>query len=83
MLIVQRRFRFGLGRSRIPSSSASAAVTLAREAQTPRFLNRSTSSAIVQRRDSPPERQAMTASLKSTLRAWISTTFFQGLAGIL
>src|ERR1700686_2078699 len=62
-------------------SSASAAVTLAREAQTPMFLNRSTSSKTVQRRDSPPDRQAMTASLKSTLRTWISTEFFQGLAG--
>jgi hypothetical protein len=36
------------------ASSASAAVTLAREAQTPRFLNRSTNSKTVQRRDSPP-----------------------------
>jgi hypothetical protein len=59
-------------------SSASAAVTLAREAQMPRFLNRSTSSAIVQRRDYPPERQAMTASLKSMLGAWISRRSSRG-----
>src|SRR5271170_5426452 len=60
------------------ASSASADVTLARVAQTPRFLNRSTNSAIVQQRDSSPERQAIAASLKSTLRAWISTSSSRG-----
>src|SRR5271154_1615715 len=39
------------------ASSASAAVTLARVAQTPRFLNRSTNSPTVQQRDSPPEQR--------------------------
>ena len=42
--------------------AAPAAVTPAREAQTPRFLSLSTSSPTVQRRDSPPERQTMTMS---------------------
>src|ERR1700722_6191485 len=62
-----RRHGAQLESSSSTPSSASAAVTLARVAQTPRFLNRSTNSPTVQQRDSPPERQAMTASLKSTL----------------
>lgn len=72
--------RHGLqgARSSSNSSSASAAVTLARDVEMPRFLNRSTSSEIVQRRDSAPARQAMTAALNSTLSASFSMACSKG-----
>src|ERR1700761_6824351 len=53
-----RRHGAHLESSSSSPSSTSAAVTLARVAQTPRFLNSSTNSPTVQERDSPPERQA-------------------------
>ena len=53
-------------------SSASAAVTLAHEAQMPRFLTRSSNSPPSNSGTLPRDRQAMTASLRSTLRAWVS-----------
>ena len=62
--------------------SASAAVTLARVAQTPRLLSRSTNSPPVQQWDSPPERQAVTASPQVDAKGLDLNAFFQGLAVI-
>ena len=63
-------------------SSASAAVTLAREAQTPRFLNRSTSSKTVQRRDSLPDKQANDNLPQVDAKGLEFNEFFGGAAGI-
>jgi hypothetical protein len=48
----------------------------------PRFLNRSTSSAIVQRRDSPPTEASPDRLPQVDAKGLDFNAFFQGLAGI-
>jgi hypothetical protein len=63
-------------------SSASAAVTLAREKQTPRFLNRSTNSKTVQRRDSSPGEASHDRFPQVDAKSLDFHVFFEGPAGI-
>ena len=76
-----RRHGAQLESSSSSASSASAAVTLARVAQTPRFLNRSTNSATVQRAGLSPGEASHDGFPQVDAKGLDFNEFFQGLAG--